>query len=48
MARAALIIAGLLFGLVGIGLPAATASGDEQSNRVFGTLRNSAADNAPV
>ena len=48
VARAALIIVGLLIGLVGIGLPAATASGDEQSNRVFGTLRNSAADNAPV
>lgn len=46
--RATLVMVGLLLGLAGLGLPAASASGEEQSNRVFGTLRNTAEGGAPV
>jgi branched-chain amino acid transport system permease protein len=38
---------GLMFGLMAIP-STATAAEEEQSNRIFGTLRNSAADGAPV
>lgn len=50
--RAALLVLGLLAGLLWIGQPVATATmaaqEEEQSNRIFGTLRNSAEDGAPV
>jgi neutral amino acid transport system permease protein len=48
--RTALLVIGLLVGLALMGQQAAVASGqeEEQSNRIFGTLRNAAADNAPV
>jgi len=47
--RLLLVITGLalVFGLMAIPTTA-TAAEEEQSNRVFGTLRNSAEDNAPV
>jgi neutral amino acid transport system permease protein len=38
---------GLMFGLMAIPTTA-TAAEEDQSNRIFGTLRNSAADDAPV
>ncbi len=47
--RAALLLMGLLFGLVSVGTSTASAApADDQSNTVSGTLRNTAEGNAPV